>query len=59
MALVVAVKAHEMVKVHRVLTHPSEEITQKTTQAMGIGTTGQWGPCEARLQAETKRQAMQ
>ena len=36
----VTVKAHGMVEVHRVLAHPSEEITQKTVQTMGIATTG-------------------
>ena len=39
--LAVAAKAHDMVEVHRVLAHPSEEITQKTVQAMGIETMGQ------------------
>ena len=58
-AMAVAAKAHDMVKVHRVLAHPSEEIMQKTVQAMGITTTGQWGPCEARLQMKAKRQAVQ
>ena len=47
-AVAVAAKAHDIVKVHRVLAHGSKEITQKTVQAMGIATTGQWGPCEAR-----------
>ena len=40
-ALAVAAKAHDMMVVHRVLAHPSEEITQKTVQAVGITTTGQ------------------
>ena len=39
--LAVAVKAHDMVSVHCVLAHPSEEITQGTAQAMGIATTTQ------------------
>ena len=51
-ALAVAVKARDMVEVHCVLAHPSEEITQKTVQAMGITTTGQSGLCEARLQVK-------
>ena len=42
--LAVAAKAHDMVKVHRVLAHPSEEITQKTVKVMGIMTLDQWGP---------------
>ena len=58
-AFVVAVKAHAMVEVHRVLAHPSEEITHKTVQAMGISTTGQWRHCEAHLQVKAKRQAVQ
>ena len=41
------------------LAHSSKEKTQKTAQAMGITTTGQWGPCEARLQAKAKRQTVQ
>ena len=58
-AMAVAAKAHDMVKVHRVLAHPSEGIMQKTVQAMGITTTCQWGPCKARLQMKAKRQAVQ
>ena len=58
-AMAVAAKAHDMVKVHRVLVHPSEQIMQKTVQAMGITTTGQWGPCEAHLQMKAKWQAVQ
>ena len=57
--LAVVAKAYNMVEVHRVLTHPSEEVTQKTVQAMETTTTGRWGPCEARLQVKAKRQAMQ
>ena len=51
-------EAHDIVKVHRVPAHPSGEITHKTAQTRGITTTGQWGPCEARLQVEAKRQAV-
>ena len=57
-ALAVAVRARHRVEIHRMLTHASEEITQKTAQAMEI-VTGQWGLCEVRLQAEAKRQAVQ
>ena len=39
--LAVAAKTHDMVEVYRVLAHPSEEMTQKTVQAIGIVTTGQ------------------
>ena len=59
MALAATLKAHDMVEVYLVLAHPSEEITQKTVQTMGIATTDQWGPCEARLQVKAKRQAVQ
>ena len=58
-ALAVAAKVHDMVEVYRVLVHPSEEITQKTVQAIRIATTGQWRPCEMRLQGKAKRQAVQ
>ena len=43
--------------VHRMLAHPSEDITRRTTEIMGIQTTGQWGMCEACLQAKAKRHA--
>ena len=39
--LAVAAKPHDMVEVYRVLAHPSEEMTQKMVQAIGIATTGQ------------------
>ena len=57
--LAVAVKARDIVEVHCVLAHPSEKITQKMAQAVGIATTGQWEFCEARLQVKAKRQAVQ
>ena len=59
LVLAVAAKAHDIVELHCVLVHPSEEITQKTLQAIGIVTTGQWEPCEARLQVKAKHQALQ
>ena len=40
------------------LAHPSEVITRKTAEMMGIETTGQWGTCEACLQAKAKRHAV-
>ena len=57
-ALAVATKAHDMMEVQRVPAHRSEEISQKTVQAMGTATTGQWRPCDARLQMKAKRQAV-
>ena len=56
-AVTVAANAHDTFEIHCVLAHPSEKITQKTVQAMEIATTGQLGPCEARLQLKAKRQA--
>ena len=56
--LVVAAKARDVMKLHDVLVDPSKEITQKKVQAMGVVMTGQSGPCEARLQMKTKRQAV-
>ena len=40
------------------LAHPSEDITRKTAEIMGIETTGQWGACETRFQAKAKRHAV-
>ena len=57
-ALAVAAKARNIMKVYYMLAHPSEGITQKTTEAMRITTTGQWGSCEACLQAQAKRDAL-
>ena len=34
LALALAAKAHAIVAIHRALAHPSEEITQKTIQAI-------------------------
>ena len=57
-ALAVAAKAHDIVEVHRVAAYLSEEITRKTTQAMGIATTGRWESCEASFWAKGKRQVV-
>ena len=57
-AVAEAVKAHDMVEVNRLPAHPSEERTQNTAQAMGIATTGHWGPYKVRLQVKAKRQVV-
>ena len=44
-------------EVHRMLAHPSEDITRKATEMMGIETTGQWGACETCFQAKAKGHA--
>ena len=55
-AVAVAAKTHDMIAVHRMLAHPSEEITRKMAEAMGIVTTGQWGPREAIRRAKNDGQ---
>ena len=57
-ALAVAAKVRDIMKVRHMLAHSSEEITWQTTEAMGIATTGQWGPCEACLQVKAKQHAV-
>ena len=51
--------SRDVMEVHRMLAHPSEDIMRKTTGMMGIETTGQWGACETCFQAKTKRKAVQ
>ena len=41
-----AAASHDVMEVHRMLAHPSEDITRKTAATMEIETTGQWGACE-------------
>ena len=50
--------SRDVMEVHRMLAHPIEKITRKTTEMMGIETTGQWGACETFLQAKAKRHAV-
>ena len=38
--------SHDVMEVHRMLAHPSEDITRKMAEMMGIETTGQWRACE-------------
>ena len=49
--------SRDVIKVYRMLAHPSEDITRKTAVMMGIETTGQWGACEICFQAKPKRHA--
>ena len=51
--------SRDVMEVHRMLAHPSKDITRKTAEMMGIETTGQWGACEVCFQAKAKRQAVQ
>ena len=59
MALVMrAGVSRDVMEVHRMLAHPSEDITRKATKVMGIETTNQWGACETCFQAKAKRQVV-
>ena len=49
----------DVMKIHRMLAHPSKDITRKTAEMMGIETTGQWGAYETCFQAKAKRHAGQ
>ncbi|CAM9661887.1 unnamed protein product, partial [Ascophyllum nodosum] len=50
--------SRDVMEVHRMLAHPSEDNTRKTVEMMGIETTGQWGACETCFQAKAKRHAV-
>ena len=50
--------SRDIMEVHRMFAHPSEDITRKTAVMMGIETTGQWGACETCFQAKAKRHAV-
>ncbi|CAM9890049.1 unnamed protein product, partial [Ascophyllum nodosum] len=47
--------SRDVMEVHRMLAHPSEDNTRKTAEIMGIEMTGQWGACETCFQAKAKR----
>ena len=50
--------SRDVMEVHRMLAHPSEDTTRKTAVMMGIETTGQWGACETCFQVKAKRHAV-
>ena len=50
--------SRDVMEVHRMLAHPSEDIMRKTAEMVGIETTGQWGACETCFQAKAKRHAV-
>ena len=50
--------SRDVMEVHRMLAHPSEDITINTAEMMGIETTGQWGACETCFQVKAKRHAV-
>ena len=47
--------SRDVLEVHRMLAHPSENLTRKTAEMMRIETTGQWEACETCFQAKAKR----
>ena len=47
--------SRDVMKVHCMLAHPSEDITTKTAEMMGSKTTSQWGACDTCFQAKAKR----
>ena len=47
--------SRDVIEVHRMLVHPSGDVTRKTAEMMGIETTSQWGACETCFQAKAKR----
>ena len=50
--------SRDVMEVHRMLAHPSEDTTRKTAEMMRIETAGQWGACETCFQARAKRHAV-
>ena len=48
--------SRDVMEVHRMLAHPSEDITRKTAVMMGIATTGRWG--HARRASKLRRSDM-
>ena len=50
--------SRDVMEVHRMLAHPSEDITRKMAETMGIETTGQWEACETCFQSKVKRHAV-
>ena len=48
----------DVMEVHRMLAHPSVDITRKTAEMMGIETPDQWGGCETCFQAKAMRHAV-
>ena len=50
--------SRDVTEAHRMLAHPSEDITRKTAEMVGIETTGQWRACETCFQAKAKRHAV-
>ena len=50
--------SRDVMEVHRMLVHPSEDITRTTAVMTGIETTGKWGACETCFQVKAKQHAV-
>ena len=50
--------SRDVMEVHRMLAHPSEDTTRKTVEMMGIATAGQWRTFETCFQVKAKRHAV-
>ena len=50
--------SRDVMEVHRMLAHPSEDVTRRAAEIMGIETTSQWGACVTCFQAKAKRHAV-
>ena len=50
--------SRDVMEVHRMLAHPSEDKTRKTAEMIEIETTSQWGARETCFQAKAKRHAV-
>ena len=50
--------SRDVMELHRMLAHPSEDITRKTAEMMEIETMGEWGACETCFQVKAKRHAV-
>ena len=45
-------------EMHRLLGHPSEQITRDTVKQLGVGLSGPWTPCVACSKAKARRNAV-
>ena len=54
----IAGASRDVMEVHRMLAHPSEDITRKMAEMMRIETTGRWGAFKMCFQAKAKRHAV-
>ena len=53
-----ALSLRGVMEMHRLLGHPSEQITRETAKQLGVELSGQWTPCEACSMAKARRNAV-